>query len=197
LTDPLLPGRSVPVSSWTLDILTTLGALLGVCVLRGGCRLVPRPVVWFGGGDEIRIAGCALDALLPTAGVSISCAGIAGTGGASRALGRATPRFGDGSRNVLSDIEPELSRRSSCGLGRPVTDPATELAREEVEALLRRVRFVWTSATLVGVVGRERSAVAAAAAERFALDLFWARKACAAAVVAEGSTTVDALMLEC
>jgi hypothetical protein len=177
--------------------LTTLGVLLGVCVLGGGCRLIPRPVVWFGGGDEIRIPGCALAALLRTAAVSISCAGIAGTGGASRALGRATPRFGDGSRNVLSDIELELSRRSSCGLGRPVTeDPATELEREEVEALLRSVRFVWTSATFVGDVGRERSAVAAAAAERFALDLLWARKAWAAAVVAEGSA-VDALVLEC
>lgn len=40
------------------------------------------------------------------------------------------------------------------------------LRKEEVEVLRRRVRFVWTSATLVGVVGRARRAAAAAAALR-------------------------------
>ena len=111
--------------------------------------------------------------------------GIVGTGGASGALGRGAPRAGDGSRKVLSDIELELSRRSNCELGRA----GTELALEDPEFVLRIVRFVWTSATLVGDVGRDRSAAAAAAAERVALDLLRARNAWAAAVVAEGSTS--------
>lgn len=38
------------------------------------------------------------------------------------------------------------------------------LTDEEMDALRRRVRFVWTSATLVGVVGRALRAAAAAAA---------------------------------
>ncbi|KFY09571.1 hypothetical protein V492_05430 [Pseudogymnoascus sp. VKM F-4246] len=63
----------------------------------------------------------------------------------------------------------------------------TELALEEPEFSLRSVRFVWTSATLVGDVGRDRSAAAAAAADNVALDLLRARNAWAAAVVAEGS----------
>lgn len=40
------------------------------------------------------------------------------------------------------------------------------LREDETEALRRLVRFVWTSATLVGVVGRARRAAAAAAALR-------------------------------
>lgn len=110
--------------------------------------------------------------------------GIVGTGGASGALGRAAPRAGDGSRKVLSDIELELRRRSNCELGRG----GTELAFEDPELVLRNIRFVWTSATLVGDVGRDLKAAAAAAAESDALDLLRARNAWAAAVVAEGST---------
>lgn len=172
--------------------------LLVGCVLIVGCKLDPRPLALFSGGDEIRIGGCTLADLLTAPGepCSIKFWGIVGTGGASWALGRAVPRPGDGSRKVLSDIDPELKRRSNCDeFGRPGTDPAAELVREEVELLRRLVRFVWTSATLVGVVGRERRAVAAAAAERFALDLLFARNACAAAVVAEGSA-VDPLTLK-
>lgn len=152
-----------------------------------GCRLSPLPVPGFTGGDETRVgAGWTLDGLLTGVGDarSIRFCGIVGTGGASGALGRAAPLAGDGSRKVLSDIELELRRRSNCEAG----CAGTELALEEPEFSLRIVRFVWTSATLVGDVGRDRSAAAAAAAERVALDLLRARNAWAAAVVAEGST---------
>jgi hypothetical protein len=59
---------------------------------------------------------------------------------------------------------------------------------EEVDPLLRIVLFVWTSATEVGVVGRDRSAAAAAAAESDALEAWLFKKACAAAEVADGFT---------
>jgi hypothetical protein len=57
---------------------------------------------------------------------------------------------------------------------------------EDVEPDLLIVRFVCTSATEVGVVGRDRKAAAAAADDREALDDRFFRKAWAAAVVAEG-----------
>lgn len=73
---------------------------------------------------------------------------------------------GDGDlRKVRSVIDPEEPCLLSAGVGRPFTGLGCESrALDEVEALLRAVRFVWTSATLVGVVGRARSAAAAAAA---------------------------------
>lgn len=55
-----------------------------------------------------------------------------------------------------------------------------------MDALRRRVRFVWTSATLVGVMGRARRAAAAAAAEREVLES-WRRKTAAAAAWAAAS----------
>jgi hypothetical protein len=114
--------------------------------------------------------------------------GMAGTGGASSKLGRADPRFGDGSRNVRSVIEPELPLRSSWAPGCPRTDPVAELPIEEFELALRIVLFVWTSATDVGVVGRARNAAAAAAADKEALDAWGLRKANAAAACAEAFT---------
>lgn len=44
------------------------------------------------------------------------CCGMAGTGGASAALGTGRLGPGDGSRNVRSDMDPELPLRSSCGV---------------------------------------------------------------------------------
>jgi hypothetical protein len=170
--------------------------LVCVGVLIVGCRLSPLPVPGFTGGDETRVgAGWTLDGLLTGVGDarSIRFCGIVGTGGASGALGRAAPLAGEGSRNVLSDIELELRRRSNCGDDRA----GTELALEEPEFVLRIVRFVWTSATLVGDVGRDRSAAAAAAAESVALDLLRARNAWAAAVVAEGSALGLPLAFAC
>ena len=133
LTDPRLAGRSTPVSSCTLDNPADLWpALLGVT------RLDPRPVALFGGGDATRMAGAsilvarrwALDGMF---------FGMAGTGGASGALGTGcSGLFGDGSRNVLSVIDPELPLR--CNWGR--VDPATELPTEDTEADLFIVRFV-------------------------------------------------------
>lgn len=106
--------------------------------------------------------------------------GIAGTGGASIALGTGCDeRFGEGSRKDLSDMEPLLPLRSSCGL-----DDA-ELCMEDVEPDLLIVLFVCTSATEVGVVGRDRKAAAAAADDREALEAWFFRKAWAAAVAAE------------
>lgn len=109
---------------------------------------------------------------------------MAGTGGASAALG--TGCEGEGSRNVRSLIDEELPLRSSCGRDCPFDDPVTELPIDDVEPLLRRVRLVCTSATLVGVVGLDRRAAAAAAEDRDALEAWFFKKACAAAVAAEG-----------
>lgn len=62
---------------------------------------------------------------------------------------------GDGEpRKVRSVIDPELACLLSPEAGR------------STEVLRRTVRFVWTSATLIGVVGRARRAAAAAAALR-------------------------------
>jgi hypothetical protein len=122
--------------------------------------------------------------------------GIAGTGGTSSMLGRAGPRFGDGSRNVRSAIELELPIRSSWDPDCPRADPETELPIEEFELVLRIVLFVWTSATDVGVVGRARKAAAAAAVDKEALDAWVLRKANAAAVCAEG-LAVDPLPKYC
>lgn len=111
--------------------------------------------------------------------------GIAGTGGALSKLCCAEPLFGDGSRNVRSVIDPELPRRSSWAPGGPRTCPVTELPIEEFELVLRIVLFVWTSATDVGVIGLDRNAAAAAAADNDAFEAWLLRKAEAAAVCAE------------
>jgi hypothetical protein len=83
-------------------------------------------------------------------------------------------------------MEPELPFRSSWKPGGPLVDPV-ELPKDEFEAVLRRVRFVCTSATDVGVVGRALRAAAAAAEESEAFEARFFRKAWAAAVAAEGS----------
>jgi hypothetical protein len=191
LTDPLLFGRSTPVSSCTLARLEFLCAdLLGAWFPRYGSRLDPRPVAWFGRGDATRgktgvsILAARLCDFVGSTGVRFL--GIAGTGGASSKLGRADPRFGDGSRNVRSVMDPELPLRSNWAPGGPRIDPATELPIEEFELVLRIVLFVCTSATDVGVVGRARNAAAAAAADNEALEAWGLRKANAAAVCAEG-----------
>lgn len=110
--------------------------------------------------------------------------GSAGTGGASTALG--TCGDGDVSRKVRSDIELLLPLRSKAAPGGPLTDPAVELPMEEVEPALRTIRFVCTSATDIGVVGRDRRAAPAAAEASEALETWFLRKAWAAAVAALG-----------
>ena len=57
---------------------------------------------------------------------------------------------------------------------------------DEFELALRMVLFVCTSATEVGLVGRDRRAAAAAAEDKETFELRWERKAWAAADVAEG-----------
>lgn len=66
-------------------------------------------------------------------------------------------RPGEGDLKVRSVIELALGDLWSCF---PWRDRSGLLV---IEALLRRARFDWTSATLVGVVGRALSAAAAAA----------------------------------
>lgn len=81
---------------------------------------------------------------------------------------------GDGERRkVRSDMDPEDDCLLSCCVGSgsgtcgarvcegPLFLPLTD---EDTDAVRRMVRFVWTSATLVGVVGRALRAAAAAAA---------------------------------
>lgn len=58
-------------------------------------------------------------------------------------------------------MEPEEPRRWRAGRAPSAAEP-----RDETDVERRMVRFVWTSATFVGVVGRARRAAAAAADER-------------------------------
>src|ERR1700722_1727930 len=102
-------------------------------MLRTGSRLDPLPVARLGGGDATRVASISAlaarlcDFIGPGGMMSF---GIVGKGGASSMIGRAGPRFGDGSRNVRSIIDPELPLRSSWDPVGPRVDPATELPIE-------------------------------------------------------------------
>jgi hypothetical protein len=185
LTDPLLPGLSTPVSSCTLDKLVTLDPfLLGAVAVVPGPRLDPRPVALLGGGEVMRAGGSRLAVRRCAAERErVMFFGIDGTGGASGALG--TPRAGEGSRKVRSDIDPLLPRRSRVPFpGVPLTDPAFELAIDEFDPALRSILLVCTSPTDTGLVGRARNAAAAAEAERDALEAWLFKKAEAAAVAA-------------
>jgi hypothetical protein len=64
----------------------------------------------------------------------------------------------------------ELPLRRSWDPGGPLSDPATELPAEEFELALLIVLFVCTSATEVGVVGRDLKAAPAAADAREAFE---------------------------
>lgn len=64
---------------------------------------------------------------------------------------------------------------------------------EEADAERRRVRLVWTWATLVGVAGRARKAAAAAAALREEVEAVESRRKAVRAAVAADGETVDAL----
>lgn len=147
----------------------------------------------FGGGDDTRIIGTSRLAARRWDFVDppgIILLGIAGTGGASIALGTGCDGDGEGSRKVRSDIDPELPFRFKAGPGCPRDKPATEeppLPIEDIEPYLRSIRLVWTSATDVGVVGRARRAAAAAAEDSALFDAWFFKKAWAAAVAAEGS----------
>lgn len=106
----------------------------------------------------------------------LTLCGIAGTGGAIssdwyeflgippllRDLCAGAP--GDGDRNVRSVMDPELPCLLSCPPGRAGVSGVLLPADEDRDALRRAFLFVWTSATLVGVVGRALRAAAAAAA---------------------------------
>lgn len=83
-------------------------------------------------------------------------------------------------------MELLLSRRRKVGLP-PVSDV---VVIDAMDALRLRVRFVSTSATRVGVIGRARSAAAAAAADKEELDA-WRLKTVAAAVAALGSAVAE------
>ena len=111
-------------------------APLACCAILLGPRLDPRPLAT--GGDATRIGGAPKLAARRRAvrGSEGIFFGIAGTGGASTALG--TAGEDEESRNVLSVIDPELPLRCSP----PDVDPALELPFEEVEPALRRVLLV-------------------------------------------------------
>ena len=186
LTDPLFNSCSLSVKLPRLVFLAR-ACLLGLPVMTPGplSRLTPRPPVSLGGGDKTRSGGSTLAGRLcdftGTGGGDAYSFGIGGIGGGSSALILAEePRFGDGSRKVLSVIEPELfcrCRPGFCGL-------LATLPCDDVEVRRWIIRFVCISPTGVGVVVWERRAAAAAALERLALEARLARKACAAAVAA-------------
>lgn len=58
-TDPLLAGRSTPVSSCTLDKPEALGPVLLEGCVDPGPKLDPRPLALLGGGDAMRMAGAS------------------------------------------------------------------------------------------------------------------------------------------
>lgn len=195
MTDPLLAGRSAPVSSCTLDNPDVWPCFLGLGAIPIGPRLDPLPLPLFGGGDATRMAGASWLAALrwDLSGIDdwrrCIFLGIIGTGGAFGALGTGAEALdGDGSRNVRSVIEPELPLRTNCDPGGPRPVDATELPTDEVDPALLIVLFVCTSATEMGVVGRDFSAAAAAAAERDAFEARSRKKACDAAVAADALT---------
>lgn len=82
-------------------------------------------------------------------------------------------------------MDPLLPRRCRFGLPFVIGDSVRD--DEATDALRRRVRFVCTSATRVGVMGCARRAAAAAAADNVELGS-WRLKTAAAAVAAFGST---------
>lgn len=134
-------------------------------------------------GDPILSGGSTLAGLRTdlkgTGGGDVYSRGSAGTGGAlSSCVLDKFPRFGEGSLNVRSVIDPELEFRCNCA-GRALTLPL-----EETDDCLCNMRFVCIAPTGVGVAVNERSAAVAAALERFAFEAWLARKACAAAVEA-------------
>lgn len=138
MTDPLLS----PFISDTLDKLGFLGPIPRDGVADGP-RLEPLPPALFGGGDAILNPGASILADLrdfPPA-LLMFC-GMAGTGGASYALGTGDDLDGEDSRKVRSVIEPELPLRTRAAPGGPRTEPPKELPAEEVEPFLRIVLLV-------------------------------------------------------
>lgn len=83
--------------------------------------------------------------------------------------------MGEGSLKVRSAIDPELFCRSNPGR-------SFRLPLEEADPRRCVIRFVCISPTGVGLVVCERSAAAAAAFDRLALEVRLARNACTAAV---------------
>ena len=145
-------------------------------------RLTPRPL-GLGGGERTLSGGSTLAARRPDltgtgGGEDMYPLGRAGTGGGSSFVGMLPEilRFGEGSLNDRSVIDPELFCRCN-----PPRTLGLALPLEDVDPR-RCIRLVCISPTGVGVVVWERSAAAAAALERFALEVRLARKACAAAV---------------
>lgn len=180
-TDPLLGGRSVLVSSVTLDMLL----LWGNSFCCAGPRLEPRPEALSGGGDATRMGGASmLEARRFDCFMDLMWLGITGTGGASTALGTGEARDGDASRKVRSVMEPELDLR--CKVGVCALNPEAALPTDDMDPCRRIVLLVSTTETSIGVVGRDRSAAAAAADESDDVEARLLRKAWVAAVVAEG-----------
>ncbi len=114
-----------------------------------------------GGGALLRCPPAAAFLL-----ASMWSSGMFGTGGTLRSLGIGLRPPGDGDRKVRSIMEPTLGVRRSWLPGERSLPPGMEAT----EGLLRTARLDWTSATLVGVMGRARNAAAAAADDSEALE---------------------------
>ena len=111
LIEPLLSSLT---SSGMLEF-RIADCLEGLVTLTPGplSRLTPRPPGSLGGGELTRSGGSTLAGrrfdLAGTGGGDANALGRGGIGGGSSPLGRVDgPRFGEGSRNVLSVMEPEL-----------------------------------------------------------------------------------------
>lgn len=96
-------------------------------------------------------------------------------------------RPGEGSRNVLDDMDPELGVRWR---EPPRTGAVAALPRDELESCRCSMRFDWTFSTDVGVVVWLRNAAAAAADDRALPASLFAAKALVAAVCADADGVV-------
>ena len=149
LIEPLL--SSLP-SSGMLEF-RIADCLLGLVALTPGplSRLTPRPPESLGGGELTRSGGSTLAGrrcdLAGTGGGDAYALGSGGIGGGSSPVGRVDgPRLGEGSRNVLSVIEPELLCLERPP-GRRTLFPA--LPCDDVEFCLCSIRLVriWLTGT--------------------------------------------------
>ena len=184
LIDPLF---SAGAASATLVRLVTRGLVcpFGLAVITPGplSKLTPLPPAFVGGGEPMRCGGSTLDALrddlVGTGGGDTYPRQSEGTGGGSSArFPGAAPRFGEGWRNVLSVMDPELF----CRCGQP--GPTVALPLDAADSRLCIIRFVCIEPTGSGDVVCDRRAAAAAADESCPLETLLARNAWAAAVLA-------------
>lgn len=152
LIEPLLSSLT---SSGMLEF-RIADCLFGLAVLTPGplSRLTPRPPDSLGGGELTRWAGSTLAGRLSdlagTGGGDAYALGSGGIGGGSSPVGRFDgTRLGEGSRKVLSVMEPELLWRERPPGLRPLP---LALPCDDVELCLCSMRLVWIWLTGTGDV---------------------------------------------